>query len=219
MNIPNDVKRHVSRLATAGADERHWYQFAHAQVVAGAVILDVEPKRFADLLALFSPRVSVTRSIRFAARYVRTDLQGCRDCCFPGPLGPCRHDVCNGQVVHSGEYASDVMRSIRASVDHYELTGEIRGPKTRPFARALMGDLDAVVVDTWMAVAYAVDPLKVRSKYVRGPIEQHIASVAKRKGWKPAEAQAAIWAGIVQQHGRNVPQLYIESEVDNVAPF
>jgi hypothetical protein len=190
MKLSNRVKRHASLLATKGQDCKDWYQFAHAQVIAGAVILDVEPKRFADLLAIFSPRVSVTRSIRFAVHYIQT-----------------------------GQHAHDVMGSIRAAVAHYEETGEIRGPKTGPFAKALMGNPTAIVVDTWMAIAYGVDPGKVRSKYVREPIDQHIRSVAKRKGWSPAETQAAIWAGIVRQHGRNVPQLFIEPEVDNVAPF
>jgi len=176
----------IDRLAKLGQEGRDWYAFANAQVKAGAVILDISERRFADLLAVFSPRVTVVRSVRFTVYYVKT-----------------------------GKYLPDVTRNVRASVKHYEATGEIRGPKTGPFADALMLDQDAIVLDTWMALAFKIDQGLLRSKYVETPCKRLIRRVAKRNGWTSAQAQAAIWTGTVIEAGRNPAQLFIEAELDN----
>lgn len=166
-------------LALEGADGRHWYKDAAVHVRGAAFILDCDAQRLADILALLSPRVSVKRNIRFALRYVK-----------------------------DGKFAGDVMRTIRASVNHYELTGEIRGPKTGPFARAIMGDLNAIVLDVWMAVAFGIDQKRFSVKRVHAECSKRIRAVAKNLGWKNAEVQAAIWYAAVRRADRH-PSPYV----------
>lgn len=184
--MPNQKKPRLAsvstlvRLAEQGEAGRFWYDEAREQVDRGSVLLNIAPRRFADLLALFSPRVAVKRSIRFAVRYAET-----------------------------GEYAADVMRSVRASVDHYEQTGEIRGPKTRPFADALRGDGSAIVLDVWMAVAFGVDQRAFNRVGVHAECTRRIRIAAKRLGWTPAETQAAMWYATVRNAGRSPGRLHI----------
>lgn len=166
----------VSRLcdmADAGADGRLWYAHAADQVRLGADRLGIEAGRFADLLALFSPRVSVRRSIRMAVHYATT-----------------------------GQYAHDVMQSVRTAVAHYEATGAIRGPKTGPFARALRGDITAIVLDVWMSRALGVPQKDLERVGIHAEGTLRVRSAGLELGWPPAAAQAAIWHTVIRRAGR-----------------
>ena len=173
----------LASMAKLGENGKAWYRKANEQVTAAAEILDCSPRYLADMLALFSPRVAVKRSIRFAVRYVRTR-----------------------------EFASDVMGSVRASVNHYNATGRIRGPKTKPFADALMGDPEAVVLDVWMAVALGIDQQRFNNQQVRHKADTRIRKVAKRLGWSPSETQAAVWTYAVRRAGRYPAQLTLVTD-------
>lgn len=174
----------LTKLALAGADGKDWYRFANSQLEESAKLLNTTPKRLADLLGLFSPRVTVKRSIRFTIHYIRNNT-----------------------------YAHDVMIKIKAAVEHYERTGEIRGPKTSAFSLALLGSYHAIVLDTWMGIAFNIDPSLFRLNYVRKPCEEKIWKVAQYLGWSPCETQAAIWTEVVRQNNRNVPQMFLLSEL------
>lgn len=163
----------LTKLAMAGHDMRPWYDNVRSEISLASTQLRCEPKRIADLLAIFSPRVSVFRCVRWTVHYIRT-----------------------------GEFMHDVTRSTKAAVRHYEATGEIRGVKTGPFARALLNDDNAVVLDTWMAVAFNVDPKHIGDKpAVRKAMERSVRAVASTLGWRVVETQAAIWAAIVRGQG------------------
>jgi len=101
---------------------------------------------------------------------------------------------------------ADVMRITLASLEHYESTGEIRGPKTSQFALALQGVPNAVVLDTWMATALQCN-IYFRPPKVRLEAERRVRLAARRLGWPAREFQAAVWCATVKRAGRNVPAM------------
>lgn len=157
-----DTLRRYADIGGRGAD---WYQHAAYQVERGAAMLCVDVQRFADLLALFSPRVSVKRNIRLAIAYVQRGM----------PDG--------------------VMVGVRRAVEHYEQTGEIRGPKTSAFAKALTGDRWVTVLDVWMARAFKLPRSAFNRKPVRERCHARLVRLAAERFSYPADMQAAIWCG------------------------
>lgn len=173
----------LTKLAIAGESGRGWYQDARREAERASKLLDTPLWVYADYLALFSPRVSVIRSIRLANYYALT-----------------------------GQFHPTTMRGIRASVEHYEKTAEIRGPKTGPFARALLGAGDAIVLDVWMAVAFRVKQSAFSRKATHAVACGRIRMVARKLGWTPAEVQAAIWTATVRRAGKRPGKLRIVNE-------
>jgi hypothetical protein len=146
--------------------------------------MGLNPDYFSDVLALCSPRVSVTRSIRFAIMLTRDRVK-----------------------------PRDMMRTIYASVTHYYRTMEIRGPKTSAFAAALKGDLSAIPLDVHMARALGVPHVQVSRVACRREACKRIRKVARDLGWANAEVQASIWAAQMRQSGRNVQHVSVLSNV------
>lgn len=172
----------IIALALQGVDGRFWYGVAQREVRTGAERLAVTPERFASILAVTSPRVQVKRNILMAVMY-------CKFGTLPGS-----------------------MATTRSAVAHYEATGEIRGPKTGPFARAILGDEEAIVLDVWMARAFGIDQKRFGAKYVRAHCEAIIRQVANHLGWTPAQVQAAVWTAAVRRAGRK-PTPFLIGEV------
>ena len=159
----------LTDLALAAPESaRRWYPESSRAIGLAALALDACPVRLADLLALFSPRVQVSRSVRLTVYYQQFN-----------------------------RFASDTMQTVSAAVRHYEATGQIRGPKTSAFSRALQGDPDAVVLDVWMAKALAVDQRAFARIPVREEATRRIRRVARKLDWTPAETQAAIWCAVI----------------------
>jgi len=162
----------LAALAREGEDGRFWYRSGRAEIARAAEILAVSAGRLADLLSVFSPRVQVRRSIQMTVWYLE-----------------------HGTTV-------GVMKGVRAALAHYEATGEIRGPKTGPFALALRGDDTAIVLDVWMARAFGIKHSRITGKRIGEACKCAIREVAARLGWTPAEVQAAIWTATVRAHGK-----------------
>lgn len=173
----------LAPIAERGRAGRGWYGEALEQIGMASDMLGCTPVKLAGYLAVYSPRVSVKRSIRMAYHRIRT-----------------------------GEHTHDCMRGVQAAVEHWEATGEIRGPKTRAFNAALLGDESAVVLDVWMARALGIpqDLLGRITVYRKG--EDRIRSVASVIGWTPAETQAALWVATVEAAGRNPGQIELVRE-------
>jgi len=185
-------------MALSGSHGRYWYTYATSEIRKAAELLDVTVKRFSDVLAITSPRVSVRKNIGLAIRYIET-----------------------GSVI-------GMLSGTRAALRHYETTGEIRGPKTSAFAKACRGDLSAVVLDSWMADAFKIDHKDLSDRpRVHREACRRIRNVAHELGWPPAEVQAAIWTYTAtlpegenrtsnkDKRYRNAPQMDI---LDHIGP-
>lgn len=172
LRVTRQMAARLNTYADHGADLRDWY--AQARTVIGRLCSreSWDYDRFVCILAVTSPRVSVLRNYRFAEHYMRT-----------------------------GSFLPDMMRTIRASVKHYEATGDIRGPKTGAFARNLLGDETALVLDIWMARALNVAQKAVNRKDNMRAAYRLVGAIAADRGWTIAETQAAIWCGVCRSHG------------------
>ncbi len=168
------ILKNCCEFATLGDDNRHWYRDARNVLNNISDFRGWAYGRWVDTVSICSPRTSVVRNLRVAYR-----------------------------VMGGHPTPSDVIRSTRAALEHYNLTAVIRGPKTSRFAKVLRGDDDIVVVDTWMARALSVDDLKAGNKSTQEFAERIIGSVAKTFTSSNAEAQAMIWAGIIRTHYKN----------------
>lgn len=162
----------LNRYADIGASLKDWYAEARTEIGRLCSREGWDYDRFVCILAVTSPRVSVLRNFKFADHYMRT-----------------------------GFFLPDMMRTIRASVRHYEATGEIRGPKTGAFARNLLGDETALVLDIWMACALGVEQKVVNRKDNMRAAYRLVGTIAAERGWTIAQTQAAIWCGVCKAHG------------------
>ena len=182
--------RLLRKFAEAGLDGADWYDRGQDQIADLCNREGWSVKRFTDTLAILSPQVSVRRNIRLAIQYNAT-----------------------------GRLLSNVMGGVRRSLDVYNATGKVSGPKVSKFAAALQGDRSAIVLDTWMARALLVAELdpslaKLRRVATRELACKRIKAVAKRLNLCPRDCQAAIWAGIIREFNGNPARLDIAGEYE-----
>ncbi|MCK9382932.1 MAG: hypothetical protein M0P95_17955 [Sulfuritalea sp.] len=156
------------RYAEAGREYRWWYADAQHAIAVVCQRKKWDQRVFAEVMALTSPRVQVGRNWSMTYHYMQT-----------------------------GKHLPGTMRTIKAAVEHWEETGEIRGRKTEAFARALKGDETALVLDVWMAVALGVDPVKVTRPDNMLSATRRVVRIADVLDWTVAQTQAAIWCGII----------------------
>lgn len=78
----------------------------------------------------------------------------------------------------------------RALTDGFDA---LRGLKTNAFARAIAGDTDAVVIDTWMLKAAGMDSNKGINKTQYKELSNAVRIVAAEFDITPRTAQALIW--------------------------
>jgi len=163
-------------MALQGQAHMGWYGEAQSDIAIACDILGVDAVAFTEIMAVTSPRVSVTRNVKYAI--LLTDKP------WHKPSG--------------------MLGNVFDSYIHWLDTGHIRGQKTRPFADALLGDHTAIPLDVWMCQALRIRQLSLRRNDVFTRATQHIADVADYLGWWNCEAQAAIWATAVRAADRNV---------------
>lgn len=170
--------QHLLRLAREGIDGRDWYLNAQRVIHEITLQTNIPTVRLSQVLAITSPRCSVSRNVRVTKQYIT-----------------------------QGSLPRDVIRSTRLALIHYEDTGEIRGQKTSAFARAILGDEDAIVLDTWMAEALGVEQKLFERKWMQSCANRRIRYGAYLVSLTPSQFQACVWTGIVRRHNRNVPDI------------
>jgi hypothetical protein len=178
------VSRRFSRRAESGADGRHWYAEARAWAES---IHGTGAPLFLGMLAATSARAGIRTNLRSALRAYRLASDG-RDTDEGSPYG----------VPANRRAVTRVARGL-----------PLRGQKTGPYQRALMGDPESVAVDVWVsrAAGYRDSP---------GPREVSIVTdacrrVAARIGWTPAEVQAAVWTAERRAAGWKASETYREA--------
>lgn len=175
-------KERLLQLALAGSGGRNWYSDALSDIDEACLLMKWDVRKFVPVLAVTSPQVSVATNVKYACEHMHFGT-------IPTPLPSVKISLEN--LIASGY-----------------VVGSIRGPKTRRFAQALLGDPEAVVLDVHMGYALKVDPAKLKNKSIQAEAEKRIKWVAKALGWFPAEVQAAIWTAQRDRAG------YVYSGVD-----
>lgn len=116
--------------------------------------------RAAGIIAALSPRLHWSRNVRSALAYAA----GRRD------LGLLRRSMTAAERAERGEMPT--------------------GPKTNAFARAIAGDLDAVVIDAWM---YRAAGLTGKRRSDCNTCADAVNRLATQYRIPPAVIQAAVW--------------------------
>lgn len=162
----------LTNLAGWGMAYADWYDDAREFILTECERHGWDHDDFINVMAVLSPRISVKRNWDLTV-----------------------------QLFETGRLGRGVIRSTRVALKHYQKTGEIRGPKTSAFARALHGDTTALVLDTWMAKALCIPHAQVTGKANMKWAKVLMQDVAERQGLTVRSAQAAVWAGICKSHG------------------
>lgn len=160
-------------LAEYGMTYSQWYDDARDYIIVECDRHDWDHDDFINVMSVTSPRISVKRNWDVAVAL------------FQG-----------ASIDKLG-----LIQSTRVAYRHYRKTGEIRGPKTSAFARALHGDTTALVLDTWMARALNVSHSKVTNVGTMAWAMYLMQQVAAHHNLSVRDTQAAVWAGIAKLEG------------------
>ena len=164
--------KRLQRLTELGIEGLNWYDQAYDEIDLVCSCQRWDQVRFAQVLALCSPRVTVTRCVRNALMY-------------------CEHR----------ELFDNTLSNVKRSLTHYERTGELRGQKVYAFSTALLGCESAIVLDTWIAKAMRIPQQSFQTQEGRLASEQAIRTIAKRIEECPRDTQAALWCGTLIDRG------------------
>ena len=94
----------------------------------------------------------------------------------------------------SGKPVSGLPNNLKMAQRASELGFDaLNGQKTNAFARAIAGDTNAVVIDTWMIKAAGLDSSKGVNKTQYNELSEAVRNVANDFGLTPRTAQALIW--------------------------
>lgn len=92
-------------------------------------------------------------------------------------------------------HLTSVRNKVQQLLDGERVERVIRGPKIIEFYRAIMGDMDAIVLDTWMLQTlghHRQSATQLQNAQLTAMLERD----AKRAGAPPAIYQAVIWCAV-----------------------
>jgi len=196
-------RRRILEAAKRGASGRFWYDDAQKEIRTVARAWGVDPISVAAAVAATSPATPVIASPRMkhgggsasnigkARRVVKAISQGRGGLSAVHPKMP-------------GVTRLTAFENCRIGGDPLQRCLETAFPspsdtKTHAFVRNLLGDRQAVTVDTLIGRGAGIPPNKSGgiqvSKARYRLIAADIRAVAKQLGWAPAEVMAAAWTG------------------------
>ena len=103
-------------------------------------------------------------------------------------------NVAKAYAFANGKPVAGLTNNLNAAKRATELGFDaLNGQKTNAFARAIAGDTDAVVIDTWMIKAAGMDSSKGVNKTQYKMLADAVRNVAYEHGVTPRTMQALIW--------------------------
>jgi hypothetical protein len=199
-NLPDAEE--MAAVAHAGRAKRGWYENS------AQAILDVfgpaDAPRFAALLAALSPQTSVESNLYNALKTWTSWNEAGRPTERKAIVQVMGKSVQGGKGIGS-ILTSWINNAVTALTAENPAQIKLSGPKVDSFMNNLMGVVDEVTNDTWMANYAAVDPvLFKKTGQNKGPGYKAMAAVTRvaadiltrRTGelWTPAEVQETVWS-------------------------
>jgi len=184
MKISSDER--LVELATMAPEiMADWYEISSKDIERYSRRLELSADFVADIVAILSPRIQVSRNARIAHQFITTDD------------------------------TAGIMRNRIEAIDYYRRTGKVSqsGQKVRNFSANLRGNFDLVTIDVWMSRAFGVDydgvnsPAKSDAVYAR--MAGRITRLASRFDVSPASFQACVWSGIRKENGIKDDEAYL----------
>jgi len=172
------LRKTLKTAAELGADKRFWYKDSGQAMLKAAHGDMPRARKVGNFIAITSPGANVKTNTGFGTQMYYQDLVGDR--------------------LSSGKYPTEMGKKGRMYAEQGE--GYI-GPKRDPFFNDIMGEIDpslpqdTVTADMWMGRLFGTDSDALKTTETRTIIKE-VQRVAKKLGWKPKEAQAAMWSVI-----------------------
>jgi len=197
----------MANVALAGSAKRGWYQ--ESGRVLGHVFGDDFP-RFAALLSATSPQLGVKENLTNALNIWKNWNAAGRPTDRDAIVNIMGDSVLGEKGVDSvlPAWINNSVTALTSTADDIMLSGG----KVDSFVRNIMGDADAVTLDSWMARYFGIDQDKIGQTWKEswasnpGKNKNYMAmSVVTRKAaeilsestgerWKPAEVQETVWS-------------------------
>ena len=184
MKLSSDFR--LTQLATMAPEiMADWYEISSQDISRYASRLELSADFVADVVAILSPRIQVSRNARLAHQFITTDS------------------------------TAGIMNNRVQAIDYYRRTGKVSqtGQKVKNFSANLRGNFDLVTIDVWMSRAFGVDydgvnsPAKSDAVYAQ--MSGRITRLASRFSVSPASFQACVWSGIRKEHGIKDDEAYL----------
>lgn len=166
MRISAKLDANIRDLAMIGENYTGWYFESRDSIRDYCQAYDRDRKFVTDVIAIYSPRVQVSRNITFAKHFIET-----------------------------GNHPEGSLRARTVAAERYVQTGKYTGRKVLAFADNLLNPETSqlVTVDTHIAKAYGIGSDFSPTQFVA--ICRHITAIARVSGYLPHEVQAAVWTG------------------------
>jgi len=177
-------KEYFIAAAKAGSVSRKWYErsaqaFDALNESQPHLFKEGDKQKFMDFVAALSPQQPVTENLRMGVELWRKWSRAGR---------PLDDASLKKLLKRSVDLPARYGNAVRA------LKGEpLSGPKVSSFSPNLLGEGNKVTNDTWMAVFSGRDPAAIGRPEVYNAMSARVREAAKELGWKPAQAQAAVW--------------------------
>jgi len=173
---------------------KNWYALASDKIKAS---YNEDSKLFCGLLASASPRMGLTRNYNIA-KAIYEDFKKNPNDFYRYALNE-KQAIYKKYIIWHSHY-NNIMRVLYNYIYEYKNDLKLEGLKVNNFYQNLLGNKNAITLDTWMARHYkhAKSFLSI-GDYKR--ISKLIIRHAKRLELAPSELQAILWINVREKAG------------------